>query len=710
MARCITRILPLLTIMALCSPASAEKRPFTIEDLYRLKGVSSPVISPDGKSIVFTVTVSNLKTAKRTTNIWRMDADGANQRQLTFSDTSDSSPAFSPDGKYLAFLSTRSGSQQLHVMPVSGGESEKKTAFPGGISSFVFSPDSRRVAFVADVYPECGADTGCNKRLLDAREKNKIKAHLADGLLFRHWDSWKDGLRSHILLMTLPNEKNEEPLLVDLTPGDFDSPVFSQDGSPLYAFSPDGKEFLFTSNRDQNEALSTNADLFSISLENGSGSARTPTNLTSGNKAWDGAPAFSPDGRFLAYRSQKVPLWESDRFRIVLVDRVTKKSRVLTESFDNTITGLAWGSDSKALYFTAEVKGRTPLYSLNAESGAIVELTATGYLDSFDIAPGGTWAAVARRQIHLPVEIIRVDLTQKNAETRLTKFNEPVENEVDIRPAEEIFVKGADGKPVQVWIVKPHGFDPAKKYPLILNIHGGPQQQWADSFRGDWQVYPGAGYIVAFPNPHGSSGFGEAYTAAISGDWNGKVMVDIERVTDHLSQLPYVDANRMGAMGWSWGGYAIMWLAGNTQRFKAMASMMGVYDLRTMYSTTEELWFPHWDLKGAPWENSAHYAKASPSNYAPNFKTPCLVITGQKDFRIPYSQSLAFFTDLKLRNVPSRLLVFQNAGHWPSWNEMAVYYAAHLEWFQQYLGGGGSTLSTKALVDGTAFEEKSPKE
>ena len=259
---------------------------------------------------------------------------------------------------------------------------------------------------------------------------------------------------------------------------------------------------------------------------------------------------------------------------------------------------------------------------------------------------------------------------------------------------------------MQVFIVKPHGFDPAKKYPLILNVHGGPQAPWTDSFRGDWQVYPGAGYVVAFPNPHGSFGFGEAYTAAISRDWNGKVMEDISKVTDALAALPYVDASRMGVMGWSWGGYAVMWLEGHSTRYKAMAAMMGVYDLRSMYSATEELWFPEWDLGGPPWDNREHYRAASPSEAVEGFRTPCLVITGQKDYRVPYTQSLMFFTDLQKRGVPSRLIVLDNAGHWPAWYEMALYYTAHLDWFARYLGGGPASWDPRALVEGGAFTTK----
>ncbi|HQR46560.1 MAG TPA: S9 family peptidase [Thermoanaerobaculia bacterium] len=699
------RLLTLAAAFSLAAPLAAEgppaKRPFTLPDFYRVVTVGEPALSPDGRSVVYTVTAGDVKTGKRTTALWTVGTDGAGARRLTWSEARDTQPTFTPDGKTLAFLSTRSGDPQLFLLPLAGGEAEKKTDFPGGISDPSFSADGTKVLFAADVDPACGADAACNKASAEARETSKLKAWVEDALLYRHWNSWREGRRTHLFLLDLATGA-----LTDLTPGDVDGPVFSVGGSRDFDLSPDGKELAFASNRTKEPAENTNADLFVVRLDGGAEALKAPRNLTARNAGWDGTPRYSPDGKWLAFRRQVTPKFEADRFRIVLIDRSTGVERDLTAGLDDTVGDLAWSADSKRIFFTADVKGRTPLHELEVATGKIRVLTGVGTLDAFRVARDASFAVVARRRIGQPTELWRIDVSPKPnpAGTRLTTHNAALEAEVDIRPAEERFFPGADGKPVQTWIVTPHGFDPAKKYPLILNIHGGPQQQWSDSFRGDWQVYPGAGYVVAFPNPHGSTGFGQAYTSAISGDWDGKVMEDVAKVTDELAKLPYVDPQRIGVMGWSWGGYAVMWLVGHTDRYKAAASMMGVYDLRSMHGATEELWFPEWDLKGAPWENPDGYRKQSPSSYARNFRTPTLVLTGQRDFRVPYAQSLMFFTDLQKMEVPSRLVVWEKAGHWPSWQEMALYYAAHLDWFHRFLGGDPSPWDPRAMAAGKVWD------
>jgi len=524
-----------------------------------------------------------------------------------------------------------------------------------------------------------------------------LHAHSADSLLYRHWTTWKDGTRSHILLVNVENGE-----IKDLTPGNFDSPAFQLSGPLQYDFSPNGEQFVYVSNHDGDPESSTNNDLWVMSLED---KTRTPRNITQANPAYDGSPKYSPDGRFIAYRMQRIPRYESDLLRLAIYDTSNGSAVVLTEEFRNWIDDFKWAKDSRAIYFTGPVEGQTPVYRLDLDSRKITELLADAVINEFTFTPDQRTIVYARHSVGDPVEIYRGDVNPgRIAEPlRLTSVNRAITEEVDIRPAESIWVDGAGGAKIQVFIVKPHGFDPARKYPLILNVHGGPQQQWADAFRGDWQVYPGAGYVVAFANPHGSTGRGQEFTAEISGDWGGDVFEDLMKVTDALEKLPYVDRERMGAMGWSYGGYMMDWFEGHTRRFKAIASMMGLYDLKSFYGATEELWFPEWDLKGKPW-NSDLYQKWSPDQYVKNFKTPCLVISGELDYRVPYTQSLEFFTALQKMDVPSKLVLFSQAGHWPSWYEMALYYTVHLEWFQKYLGGQAPPWSFEKFLRNAVFD------
>ena len=680
--------------------AYAQKRAFTIEDFYRIKSISDLQVSPDGKTLLYVVATSDLPRAKRAYQIWTMDVGGQNARLLLAADKQGVSPRYSPDGKWVAFINPADGN--LYVAAATGGEPRKVTNISTGIADSLWSPDGKAIAFATDVYPECGSDDACNKRISERWQNGPLKAHMADSLLYRHWNAWKDGTNTHTFLVTVATGE-----VRDLTPGKFDAPTFQLGGPLQYAFSPDGKEFVYVSNHDKQPASSTNNDLWAISLAD---KQAQPRNLTAANPAYDGGPKYSPDGRDIAYRMQKQPGYESDLFRLAIYDREKGATTVLTESFRNWVEDYEWAADSKAIYFTAPVEGQNPIYRLDIASKAITQVIADRTIDTFAFSPDEKQLFYVKRAVGEPPEIYRANLEAHKAGTpaRLSAVNEAIASEVDIRPAEQMWIEGSGGVKIHTFIVKPHNFDATKKYPLILNVHGGPQSMWADALRGDWQVYPGAGYVVAFCNPHGSTGYGQEFTAQISGDWGGRVYEDLMRVTDALEKLPYVDRNRMGAMGWSYGGYMMNWFAGHTDRFKALASMMGIYDLRSFYGGTEELWFPEWDLKGQPW-NSEQYEKWSPSNYVKNFKTPTLIITGEKDFRIPYTQSLQFFTALQKMNVPSRLIVYENAGHWPSWYEMAFYYTAHLEWFHKYLGGAAPPWATEAFLRNAVFDRETGK-
>jgi len=684
-------ILIALCCFALVPAHASGKRAFQLDDLYRIKSISALTASPDGRTIVCQVTSFQLKKGKRNTDLYRLNRDTGRIDRLTFSTASDYAPAFSPDGSYLYFLSTRNEGAQVWRMAVDGGEPEQVTHVPTGVDSFHVLPDGHTLIFSSHVFPECGADADCNRTYMDRLEKGPVQAHFADTLLFRHWNRYRDWRYSHLFRLDLRTGD-----VVALTSGTADYPTYG--GS--FTVSPDGLQLCTTINPDEQKATSTNSDLYVIDL--GTDKRR---NLTQSNPAYDGNPAYSPDGRYIAYRMQKVPGYESDRFRLVVYDRQRRQSIFLTERLDNWVQSIEWGPHSKAIYFTVHENGRVPLYRVMLADGKIERVVDTSFIREFKVLPDGA-IVFTRSSVGEPYEIWQLDPEPDAQPRQITWLNRDVTEEVDIRPAESMWIPGADGRKIHTYIVKPHNFDPAKKYPLILNVHGGPQYQWADSFRGDWQVYPGAGYIVAFPNPHGSTGYGQEFTAAISRDYDGKVMKDINKVADALAALPFVDEDRMGAMGWSWGGYAMMWLEGHNRHFKALVAMMGIFDLSSMYYATEELWFPEWDNGGAPWENPEYYRRASPSTYVENFQTPCLVITGERDYRVPYTQSLQFFTALQKRGVPSELIVFANDGHWPDTvKSMPVYYNAHLEWFHRYLGGAPAPYDTRQMIRNLAFEE-----
>jgi len=684
--------LPIASFLALAwllPVASAQegggKRAFEITDYYRTAFPSGPAVSPDGAWIAVAVRRYDVEADTTWSEIWRVRPDGSGLRQMTSGEHNDGTPSFTPDGR-LAFVSDRSGSSQIWTMPIDGGEPEALTDFGPGLSDPVWSDDGRWIAASAELYTDCGVDLDCHEKREKAAEKGKLSVHVADDLLYRHWTSWADGMTTHVLLF----DATSGELVRDLTPGPWVSPVFSLGGDRGYAFSPDGDELLFVSNRDADPAESTNADLWAVPTGEGAEGA-TPAQLTAGAEGWDGAPLFSPDGKSLAYITQRTPGYESDLRELAVMDRASGEKRVLVgrsapEGWsEDWVDDMRWSPDGKALLFQAEVKGRNPIFRIGADGRGLDRIVADGLITGWEPTPDGETIAYIRRTVGSPPELFVVPASG-GAPRQLTHFNAELEAEVDIRPAEEMWVKGAGDYDVHVFVVKPHGFREGERYPLILNVHGGPQSQWTDAYRGDWQVYPGKGYVVAFANPTGSTGYGQDFVEAISKDWGGRVFEDLMKVADALEQLPYVDPDRMGAMGWSYGGYMMMWFQGHTDRFKCQAAMMGLYDLRSFYGSTEELWFPEFDVGGTPW-TSELYERWSPSNFVDEFSTPALVITGERDYRVPYTQSLQYFTALQKKDVPSRLVVLPGSGHWPGWREMMFYYNAHLDWFHRWLGG-----------------------
>jgi dipeptidyl aminopeptidase/acylaminoacyl peptidase len=680
---------------------ASEKRAFVIDDYYDLKEVSNLSLSPCGKSLAFAVKEYDLKRGKSNSDIFLLDLKTSDLTQVTNHEKSDHSPRWSEDGKKLYFISSREDSDQLWEKDLSNGEFKKLSDFYSGISEPFLSNDGGGFYFTSTVFPECMENNECNKKHSDLLENGPTQAHFADSLLYRHWNYYRDWQYDHLFYLDLKNGKKQ---VTPISKGSIDYPAYNLGAGPGFDISPDGVELCVVANHDDKKVLanSTNSDLFLMNLKE---KTFNLTNITKDNKAFDGSPIYSPNGKYIAYTFHTIPGYESDRMQLAVYDRKTKKITHLTEEVDNWISDFQWAPDSKSIYYTVQEKARLPIYNVNIKNLKNKKILEADYIKEFLVTPDGKYLVFSRSSIGEPYEIWKYRIGKKNSLKRLTTLNKEVEDKVDIRPPKELWVEGAEGKKVHMFLVKPHDFDETKKYPLIINIHGGPQGQWYNSFRGDWQVYPGAGYVLAFPNPHGSTGFGQEYTRAISGDYGGKVMTDIKKVTDYLEQLPYVDKDRIGIMGWSWGGYAIMWLQGHTTRYKAMASMMGIYDMRSFYGATEELWYPQFDMDGTPWDKPELYQKYSPSSYVKKFQTPCLVVTGERDYRVPYTLSLEFFTGLQKMEVPSWLILFKNDGHWPDRvKSMSVYYNAHLEWFHKYLGGGKAPYDTKEMIRNLAFD------
>ena len=672
-----------------------QKKAFTIEDLFKIKNVGAPIVSPDGARLVFTLTENNFTERTSNSDIYVMDADGSNIKRITTYEKDDYDPEWAADSKGVYFISVRNGAPEIFYYSLNEDKTTQITYISTGVDAPVLSPNGELIAFSTDVYPECGANDECNKSTDTSAADGPVQAYVADHLLFRHWTNYSAGKYTHIFIYNLKNGT-----YTDVTPGKFVSPTFMLGGGVGYNFSPDSKELCFVSNHDAHPEASTNSDLWTVPV-----TGEEAKDITKENKAWDGWPIYSPDGKYIAYRTQVIPNYESDRFRIALYNRETGHTTIITNSFDNWVDDFKWGQNSKSIYFTGEYHGYSPIYKIEISTDSITDISGEKSIFGFDISPNGKYIYYLSSTVDKPREIYLLNLTN-DLSIEMTDYNKEVLDEVDVRPAEKMWVKGSDDKEIELFIVKPHDFDPSKKYPLILNVHGGPQMEWMDSFRGDWQVYPGAGYIVAFPNPHGSTGYGQEFTAEISGDWGGKVFEDLMKVTDALEKLPYVDTSRVGAMGWSFGGYMMDWFQAKTKRFKCLASMMGIYDLKSFWGATEELWFPNWDLKGQPW-NSNQYVKFSPSSYVHNFSTPALIITGQKDYRVPYTQSIQYFTTLQTLGINSRLIIFKNDGHWPSnIKSMPLYYDAHLDWLHKYLGGKPAPYDVHKMAENSGIDIK----
>jgi dipeptidyl aminopeptidase/acylaminoacyl peptidase len=473
----------------------------------------------------------------------------------------------------------------------------------------------------------------------------------------------------------------------DLTPGDYDAPPFSLGGPTDYAFSPDSSELAFVSNHDKVEATSTNADVWLIPVKGG-----TPKNITAANHGYDGSPQYSLDGKYLAYRSQVTPGYESDRFRLMLYDRKTGRAQSISETLDSSVDEFTFTPDSKNIYLTAEERGRAPIYTVAVTGGPIKKVVTEGGANGdVHLTKDGHTLVFSRSSMTRPAEIYRAN-ADGSATTALTTTNDSFISSFNLKPAEEVTWTGGLGAKVAGWIVRPPNFNPGRKYPLVVLIHGGPQGAWNDNWGYRWnpQIYANNGYVVFMPNPRGSTGYGQKFVAEISGDWGGKVFTDISNGVAMAASLPYVDKTRIGAAGASYGGYMINWIEGHNKdprfRYKVLVSHDGVYNLEAMYGVTEELWFPEWEFKGTPWANPAMYERWSPHKFVQNFKTPVLIITNTLDYRVPEGEGLQFFTAVQRMGVESRLVDFPDEGHWVGKPANSVFWhKTVLDWLDKHL-------------------------
>jgi dipeptidyl aminopeptidase/acylaminoacyl peptidase len=674
-------VLAFLCTSAVYVPAVvAQKQPFTVDTMLKLARISEPVLSPDGTQVAFTVQKVDLDKNTKPSQVYVVPLQGGAPRQLTHEGSNDGSvnerPRWSPDSKQIFFTSNRGGSSQIWAMSADGSNPRQVTKFAAEAGGILVSPDGKKIVFLSSVYPECGADNACNQRKIEEESKSKLKARIYTSLLYRHWNEWQGARRQHLMVVN-PDGAD----LKDLTPGPNDVPPFSLGGQDDYAISPDSNEVAFAMNVDPDPATSTNSDIYVVPIAGGD-----VKRITTGPGA-DNTPLYSPDGKLLAFRSQPRAGYESDRWRLMALDRATGRATNLTENLDRWVGSVTWSPDSTRLFFTVEDRGRTGLQMIQATGGGSRNIIAgASTLDDVQFTSDGRTMIYTEVSGSHPAEIYRAT-SNGGAGVPLTHLNDAVLSNAELTPLEEMFADSPDKTRVHAFVVKPPDFSPTKKYPVLFLIHGGPQGSWGEEWTYRWnaQVFAGAGYLVVMPNPRGSTGYGQKYTEEISGDWGGKAFEDIMAVVDSVAALPYADPARMAAAGGSYGGYMIDWMLGHTDRFKAFVTHDGVFDLRSMAAETEELWFVQWEFKGMPWDNPELYSKWSPSYFVKDFKTPTLVIHGEQDYRVPVGQALQLFTALKSQKVPSKLLLFPDEGHWVLKPQNTVlWYSEFLDWIGQW--------------------------
>jgi dipeptidyl aminopeptidase/acylaminoacyl peptidase len=668
----------------------AQKRALTFADFSAVRSVADPQVSPDGRLVLYTVRVTDVDANRRIPTTYLIPITGGTPRAFPHDTIRATEARWSPDGSSVAYVA----GGQLWVAPATGGAPRRLTSLNGGASGPVWSPTGRHIAFVSAVHPDC-ADDPCNAARDKAKEENKVKARVTDQLMYRHWASWDEGTRSHLFVIS---PAGDGP--TDLTRGArYDVPPAPFGGSEAYTFSPDGAEIAYTAkDAGREEAWSTDLNVYTVPVTGG-----TPKVITAANTAADQNPVYSPDGRFIAYTSQQRPMFESDRWRLTFYERATGTIRDVAPGWDRYAETYFFSPDSRTVYIGTGDQGRDKLFRLQLDAAGRALATPTVFISgnnntSFSRSADGRTLVWMQDAIHRPGEVfVRIETgTGRNVQTRVvqvTHENDAHLTQLALNPAEDFWFSGARGDSVHGFLVKPPNWREGQKYPVVFLIHGGPQGAWLDNWGGRWsfQLFASTGAAVVAINPRGSTGYGQAFTDGVTQDWGGKVYEDLMKGLDAaLVQYPWLDSTRMAAAGGSFGGYMVNWIAGHSNRFKALVSHAGIFNLEHMYGATEELWFTEWEMGGPFWKPKAmdeNYRRWSPHLAAANFKTPTLLIHGEQDFRVPYYESVAMFSALQRQGIPSRFVIYPDEGHWILKPQNArLWYGEVLGWLGRWLG------------------------